>query len=112
MLAPGRIYPGSPFRVGAHFEDDTGTDVDPATITFKLRSPCGVETSYVYGTDDEITKSSTGDFYAEVTPDEGGRWQWRWESTGTNKTIAFEGSFLVQHSSFDGYTGSWGTDYE
>ena len=100
MLAPGRQYVNSPIRIGAHFEDDGGTDIDPTTVTFRLMSPQGVETSYVYGTDAEVVKIDTGDFYAEVTPDESGRWFWRWQTTGTNKTLAFEGNFLVQYSQF------------
>mgnify|MGYP001557957144 CR=1 FL=1 len=110
-IAPGLNYAGSPVRVGAHFEDDDGDDIDPTTITFTLRSPQRVETSYVYGTDEEITKSSEGDYFAEVTPDEGGRWLYAWSSTGTNRTIRFEGSFIVQASEFDAYVGTWGGDY-
>ena len=109
-LAPGRIYAGSPYRVGAHFEDDTDTDVDPTTITFTLLSPTGVETAYVYGTDSNVVKVSTGDYYAEVTPTEGGRWRFAWLSTGTNKAIRFEGDFLVRESLFNGYTSTWPRD--
>lgn len=110
-LAPGRIYAGSPVRVGAHFEEDDGDDVDPTTVTFKLRSPLGVETTYVWGTDDEVVKEDTGDYYAVVTPDQGGRWLWRWQTTGTDKTIAFEGDFVVQDSQFSGFESDWTLDY-
>ncbi len=110
-IGPGRYYAGSPVRIGAHFEDENDVDVDPSTVTFTLRSPCGVETSYVYLTDDEVTKTSTGDYFAEVIPTEGGRWRYAWSSTGSNKTVRFEDSFVVQASEFDGYTGTWGGDY-
>ena len=40
--------------------DDTVTD--PSTVTFMWRTSAGVETSYVYGTDGEVSKSSTGVF--------------------------------------------------
>src|SRR5262245_61262285 len=103
MLAPGKIYAGSPTRIGAHFEDEGGVDVDPATITFTLRSPCGVESTYVYGTDANVVKTSAGDYYAEVTPDRGGRWHWAWSSTGTDKAIRFAGSIVVQEDAFDAY---------
>lgn len=111
-LAPGRFYPGSPVRIGANFADEDGDDVDPTTVAFTLRSPAGTETTYTYGTDDEITRNDAGDYMAEVIPDEGGRWLYAWSTTGTNKRIRFEGNFIVQESQFSGYTGSWGSDYE
>ena len=36
------------------------TVVDPSTVTFLWRTAVGVETSYVYGTDTEVAKTSTG----------------------------------------------------
>lgn len=111
MLAPGKYYAGSPVRVGAHFEDDTGTDVDPSTVTFVWRSPDGTETTYVYGTNANVVRSSAGDFYAEVTPTEGGRWRYAWSTTGTNKTIRFWGTVVVQDDPFSAYASSGGSDY-
>lgn len=99
-LAPGRYFVNTSMRLTAHFENDAGTDVDPSTVTFRLMSPCGVESSYVYGTDSEVGKSSVGDYYADFVPDEAGRWFYRWESTGTGTTIAHEGNFLIQASPF------------
>jgi hypothetical protein len=110
-LAPGRYYAGSPIRIGVHFEEDDGDDVDPATVTFVWKAPCGSETTYVYGTDVEIVKINTGDYYAEVTPTEGGRWRYAWMTTGANKTIRFWDQVLVQDDPFDGYAGVWGSDY-
>lgn len=115
MLAPGKNYPGSAVRVAINLEDETDTDTDPATIKFTYRSPLGVETTYTYGTDAALVKDSTGDYHVDVVPDIGGRWRYRWLTSGTNKTIALEGSFLVQTSRFNGwndsvtpaYTGWW-----
>jgi hypothetical protein len=107
-LAPGKDYINSPVRVGIHFENSDGDDIDPTTVGFKTKSPSGIETTYVYGTDSEIAQIDTGDFYAEVTPDEAGRWFYRWYTTGTNKTIAQEGNFLIQDSPF---FDSWPVDY-
>jgi hypothetical protein len=100
MLTPGRNYVNSPIQVSINLQNNSDVDVDPETVTFKTRSPCGTEASYVYGTDDEVTKSSVGDYDAVFTPDEAGRWFYRWEATGTGTTIATEGNFLVQHSEF------------
>ena len=100
MLAPGRNHINSPIQISLNLQTNAGVDVDPTTLTFKTWSPCGVTTTYVYGTDSEVSKSSVGDYDAVFTPDESGRWFYRWEATGTGTTIAKEGDFLVQASPF------------
>ena len=100
MLTPGRKAVNSPVRIAANFQDDTRVDIDPDTVTVKVRSPQGTTTSYAYGTDDEVIKASTGDYYIDYTPSESGEWWYRWEATGTNKTIAVEDYFRVQFSPF------------
>ena len=99
-FTPGKYYVNTVVRLTVNFEEDDGDDVDPTTVTFKTMSPSWVETSYVYGTDDEVQKASVGNYTADVTPDEAGRWRFRWETTGTGTTIAVEGDFLVQYSAF------------
>ena len=99
-LTPGKIWPGTPIRLTNAYTDDAGDYVDPATVTIKVRSPAGLESSYVYGTDDEIGRSSAGNYYADITPTEGGRWFYRWITTGTGTTIANEGDFIAQRSPF------------
>lgn len=99
-LAPGRIWPGTPYRLTISYVSDDGSYVDPTTVTLYLLSPAGVQTSYVYGTDSEMGRSDTGRYYADVTPDTGGRWHWRWLTTGDGTTIAHEGDMLVQRSPF------------
>lgn len=101
MLTPGRKAVNSPVRIAANFQDEDRTDIDPTTVTVKFRSPSGTVTSYVYGTDAALVKASTGDYYIDFTPDESGRWRYRWITTGTNKAIAFERSFLVEYSEFE-----------
>jgi hypothetical protein len=100
MLIPGRIYQYSTVRIPVNFQDATGADVDPTTITFKLSSPDATLTTYTYSTDAQLLRTSTGDYYVDVTPSLPGRWHFRWESTGTNLTSAVEGSFVVQVSRF------------
>ncbi len=100
MLIPGRIYQNSTVRIPVNFQDADGADVDPDTITFKLYSPDAEISTYVYGTDDEVFRTSVGDYYIDVTPDLPGRWHFRWESTGANLATAVEGQFVVQVSRF------------
>ena len=108
MLAPGKIYVGRPIRIAANFSRDD-VDVDPDTVSLLTRSPCGTETTYTYA-DADITKTSAGDYYIDITPTESGRWFYRWETTGTDTTDAEEGNFLVQVSPFSAFN-SFSYDY-
>lgn len=100
MLTPARHAVNTTVPIAVNFQDLNGTDVDPTTVTFKLYSPSGTTTTYVYGTDAELVRLNTGDYYADVVPDESGRWFYRWSSTGTGTAIAREGSFIVEASVF------------
>jgi hypothetical protein len=104
MLAPGKIYYGTVLRLTATFVDGDGTATNPDTVTLKTYSPSGTETSYVYGTDAEMQRPATGSYTGDITPDEPGRWFYRWETTGDGTTITNEGAFNVQDSPF--YSGS------
>lgn len=107
-IAPGKNFVNGPVRVGIHFEREDGSDVDPATVRLKTMSPSGAETTYAYGTDDEVVQVDTGDYYADLTPDEAGRWRYRWYTTGVNTTAVLENDFVVQDSAF---YDSWPSDY-
>src|SRR5687768_16221148 len=105
-MAPGKHYIGSPIAFAANFSSAAATDVDPDTVTFWTCDPLGSQTSYVYGTDDEIVKDSGGDYTATIIPDSPGRWFFKWITTGTNLVVVSEGDFLVQDSPF--YAGEVG----
>ncbi len=61
---------------------DTNVLTDPTTVTFKVRTPSGVTTSYTYaGT--TVTKESTGVFYKNITLSEAGIWACALVGTGT-----------------------------
>jgi hypothetical protein len=64
------------FKVGA-------TLTDPTTVTCKVMDPSKTVTTYVYGTDEELVKSSTGIYYVDITTDESDEWNVRFEGTGT-----------------------------
>ena len=42
------------------FKNNAGTLADPDDVTFVWRTPAGVETSYTYGDDAQVTKTATG----------------------------------------------------
>lgn len=100
MLRPGRIYPGTVVRLTIEFYDDDSQPVNPTTVALKLMSPQGVQSTLTYGVDSDLGRPSTGNYYADVTPNEGGRWFYRWETTGSGTTLASEGDILVQYSPF------------
>ncbi len=100
MLTPGRHYVNTTVRIAVNFQDDDGTDVDPSAVTFKVSSPSGTITTYVYGTDADLVRLDAGDYYIDFVPDASGRWYYRWSSTGTGTSIAIEGTLLVQPSVF------------
>lgn len=100
MLTPGKIWPGSQVDLTTAFTDQNGNSADPTTVTLKLMSPECRESSYTYGTDEEVSKQGVGNYTARITPDKAGRWHYRWETTGDGTTIASEGDFLVQRSPF------------
>jgi molybdopterin-guanine dinucleotide biosynthesis protein len=55
---------------------------DPTTITLTVVSPSGTSTSYTYA-GATVTKSATGVYYKDLTPDAAGEWLYRWTGTGT-----------------------------
>lgn len=110
---PGRLYAAQPIQLRATFLNESDVVTNPTTVSFLLRSPCGTETTYVYATDTEISRPSTGIYWGDITPspNEAGRWRWRVSSTGTGTTTAAEGSFLVLKSSFNDFDDDCCSDY-
>lgn len=99
MMRPGRIFINTVVRLTANFTDASeGVDTDPETVTLMTVSPSGGSVTYTYLTDDELGRTDTGDYYCDITPDESGRWYWRWAATGNATTVAQEGNFLVDYS--------------
>ncbi len=99
-FAPGKIYAGANLRINVTITDGFDVPVDPTTVTFKTCSPCGQITSYVFGTATEVQRSGTGQYLADIAPEEAGRWQYRWQTTGSGTPFAKEGDFIVQASPF------------
>lgn len=86
-------------RCSGAFTDADGVAADPTTVTFWWQTPAGVESSYVYSTDDELVKDSTGNYHVDLTIDEDGVWYHRLEGTGTNAAGA-EMYFDIRKSEF------------
>lgn len=98
MLSPELKYPGTTIVLTNAFTDDNGFLFDPETVSLELIDPYGSTQSYTYPT--TVLRDSTGQYHADVVPNMGGVWFYRWAvSSGTSK-LAMEGDFVVQTSPF------------
>jgi hypothetical protein len=55
---------------------------DPTYVVVKVRDPDGDITTYTYGTDATVTKTSTGVYAFSFAVDQAGDWWFRYEGTG------------------------------
>ena len=87
-------------RCTGTFANSAGTAIDPAAVFFETIAPDGVRTSYTYGTDAEVVKSSTGVYYVDVDCNQSGVWEYRMYGTGTGQA-ADNQSFFVKPTTFE-----------
>lgn len=87
---------GTLVRATGTFKVD-GVVTDPTTVTAIISEPDGTETTYVYGTDAELVKDSTGVYHVDISAMTAGRWVYRFEGTGAAQA-AGERVFLVEES--------------
>ena len=71
---------------------DSDAAVDPAAVFASVRDTSGAVTTYTYGDDAELVKSSTGVYYIDVTLASAGRYYVRLWSTGAGQ--AAEESYI------------------
>lgn len=98
-MAVNKYLRGRVVQVSAEVLNDAGAAANPSAMSLIVKNPAGTETTYVYGTDVEVVRPSTGNFYANITAATAGRYFYRWEST--TPTGADEGEFLVTQGAFD-----------
>jgi hypothetical protein len=72
---------------------------DPSVVTFKLKNPAGTETTYVYGTDAQLVRDSTGAYHVDVDISSAGIYYYRFVGSGTLKA-ASESKFSIKPSEF------------
>lgn len=87
-------FVGSLIRCSAAFTDTLGADLDPTTVSFSFKIDNGSVTTYVYGTDAQVVKDSTGHYHVDLSGATKGTLYYRWFSTGTGQA-ADEGAFYV-----------------
>jgi hypothetical protein len=93
------IQPGDGVRLAAAFTNAAGTATDPTTVTLKIRPKGGDEEVFVYGTDVEVVKDSTGNYHLDytvpaITPHRGLTFHYQWTGTGAVAVVE-PGTFSV-----------------
>lgn len=89
------VHVGTAIEQTINIRNTAGALADPATLTVKLRAPDGTQTSYVYGTAAEVTRSSAG-VYVFASPaldqvtSQKALWWVAWVATGTGITVSDE----------------------
>lgn len=91
---------GDVVRCSVAFANQAGTAVDPSVVTFKVKVPGSSTITYVYGTDAEVVKDSTGNYHVDVTATVEGRYDFRFAGSSTN-VGAGERYFIVRESQFN-----------
>lgn len=95
-----RTYdPTDQVRLEATFRNTSNALANPSTVTLVVQKPDMSHDTYVYGTDAEVVRDSTGVYHVDVQPEDGeeGIWVYRWRATGTVQQ-ATEGTFFVRPS--------------
>jgi uncharacterized protein YfaS (alpha-2-macroglobulin family) len=87
---------GDVCRTAVVFRDAANQVADPTTVSFKFRTPSGVETTWSV-TPGQIVKDSTGTYHADVPITEKGVWTCKFIGTGAVQTIE-EGTVVVKSS--------------
>lgn len=95
----GNYDVGDAVRCRVEFKDTSDSFIDPTTVTFKLKLPSGSTTTYVYGTDAQLVKDSTGKYHVDVDISSAGIYYYRFIGTGTVKA-AGESKFSIKTSNF------------
>lgn len=89
------FFIGEVVRVKAYFRNyETKVLVDPSTVTIKVVEPDKTISTFVYGTDAELTKVASGIYSLEFPTTQSGVHFYRVESTGTGQS-AMESHFEV-----------------
>jgi hypothetical protein len=87
---------GDLIRIAAAWTNAAGTATDSTAVLCQYRDPSGNVTSLTYGTDAELEKASTGNYYVDVDGDEAGTWAYRFYSTGTGQAASVIKQFVVE----------------
>ncbi|MFA5937419.1 MAG: hypothetical protein WC822_06115 [Candidatus Paceibacterota bacterium] len=75
-------HQGDSRKLKALFYDTNDALFNPTTVTFKYKKPGASTVTYVYGTDAQVVRDTTGTYYVILTFDTPGTWHYEWQCTG------------------------------
>jgi hypothetical protein len=93
-------FKGQAVRLRFSFTNAEGAHADPSAVSCQVKSPLGAATTYVYLSNPELVRDSTGKYNLVVTPDRQGVWMVEGKGIGENESVA-EHAFKVLESHFD-----------
>lgn len=73
---------GDVVRITGSFTQ-SGVALDPTTVKLDVKTPDGVVTTYVYGTDAALVRTAQGQYRLDFLVAQSGAHWYRWLSTGT-----------------------------
>lgn len=85
---------------GTADDADDWQPIDPDTVSARVMAPDATVTNHDYlGSPNDIENDGVGEYHLDVTPDQAGRWYFRFESSGDGQA-ANEHYFDVDASVF------------
>lgn len=96
MSEPTQYAEGQLVTVTGTFKDTSLVLQDPTVVKLTVKTPDEVETTYTYGVEALIQKSSTGIYTANLdTTNKRGLWIYTWWATGVGQSDSGEQEFEV-----------------
>lgn len=89
---------GTAVKITAEFKTEAGDLFDPDAVIAKVQKPsdaAGTVTSYTYGIDAEVERTSTGLYFMWIATDEIGDWVYGWLSDDDHD-VANDGTFSIE----------------
>lgn len=93
----GVFQVGDKVRLSAAFSDINEAAADPGGVLCKVREPDGTVTTYIYGTDADLVKDSTGHYHLDFLTTQSGRHRYGFYGITSGQAVA-ESEFRVQPS--------------
>lgn len=88
---------GARRKLVATVRDEDGTLTDPSVLTFTMREPDNIRTTYVLGANAELAYDSPGVYHVYWDCMKVGKHRWRYAASG-NVGAAAEAAFVVEAS--------------
>ncbi len=77
---------GDAVRLFGSFSDIDFVPIDPSTVTFRIRDPAGIQTTYVYSAS-QVVKQDTGVYYVDYLVNTIGIHNWKFLGTGSGQVM-------------------------